>query len=359
MLPVVWITSNDRKTAWLVGLAYHCVGSREIAVGIANYHHAPIGVGIFWFGLAVIVQSIPYYLFWSSKRVVSSYVLLLLVSVLPPIGVVAWINPITASGRVFPGFGLWGLVATVLGVMMMMASAKRNKKVFCVLLCGLVVVTAKNYLFLKNPVAPPGIVGLHTQMGGEPKGVLEKFQFEYEKFSAMRSLAKEMPYTTLLLPESAALSWTDTTRLLWDSWRKKLSDNQSVLITSLIPTGDALGQEDNGIIKMSKEGYEIVYRARQAVPVEMWKPFRKGNVRANWFLRPVFLIGDKTAAALICYEASIVMPALQSFLYAPDIVFVSGNFWAAKNTSLLSLHKISVQAWALLFGVDLVFAYNT
>jgi apolipoprotein N-acyltransferase len=110
---------------------------------------------------------------------------------------------------------------------------------------------------------------------------------------------------------------------------------------------------------MKKDEFNVLYKARQSVPVAMWKPWSKDNVKNNWFENPVFEISGKKATALICYEAYLTWPVLQSFLSGnPEIILFVSNHWWSKNTSLLSIQKTCVNAWASLFATQVVSAIN-
>ncbi|MCP3875886.1 MAG: conjugal transfer protein TraB, partial [Desulfobacteraceae bacterium] len=93
--------------------------------------------------------------------------------------------------------------------------------------------------------------------------------------------------------------------------------------------------------------------------VAMWRPWAKDNVRNNWFDNPVFDINGKKGTALICYEAYLTWPILQSFIAGdPEIIIFVSNHWWSKNTSLLTIQNMCIKAWASLFDVRVVTAIN-
>lgn len=116
----------------------------------------------------------------------------------------------------------------------------------------------------------------------------------------------------------------------------------------------------NALIEMRQNQFVVLYKARQSVPVAMWRPWANDDVKINWFDSPLFEIFGKKATALICYEAYLTWPVLQSFLSGdPEIILFLSNHWWSKHTSLLSIQKTCVHAWASLFGVPLVTAVNS
>ncbi|MNY70684.1 Carbon-nitrogen hydrolase [compost metagenome] len=64
-------------------------------------------------------------------------------------------------------------------------------------------------------------------------------------------------------------------------------------------------------------------------------------------------------APLICYEQLLLWPMLQSMLYSPAVIVATGNGWWTRGTSIVAIQKASVTAWAKLFGLPVVMAFNT
>ncbi len=87
---------------------------------------------------------------------------------------------------------------------------------------------------------------------------------------------------------------------------------------------------------------------------------RTGRWRAGRFFgNPVVEVDGARIAPLICYEQLIVWPILQSMLYSPDLIVAVGNGWWTEKTSIVAIQKASVAAWARLFGLAVVMAFNT
>jgi hypothetical protein len=70
-------------------------------------------------------------------------------------------------------------------------------------------------------------------------------------------------------------------------------------------------------------------------------------------------VGTTRIAPLICYEQLIVWPVLQSMLHSPAIIVATGNGWWTEGTSIVGIQKASVAAWAKLFDLPVVMAFNT
>jgi hypothetical protein len=118
------------------------------------------------------------------------------------------------------------------------------------------------------------------------------------------------------------------------------------------------------MVAISGEGSHILYRERMPVPVSMWQPWlaltdRGGGARADFFANPIVELDGKRIAPLICYEQLIVWPVLQSMLDSPDVIVATGNGWWTDGTSIVAIQQASLRAWARLFRIPVVTAFNT
>ena len=96
------------------------------------------------------------------------------------------------------------------------------------------------------------------------------------------------------------------------------------------------------------------YTQRVPISVAMW-----GRDTDVHLLGPgTVMIGPRRAAALLCYEQSLVFPVLESFRDKPDVLLASSNLYWAKNTNINVIEEVCVRAWARLFGVPYLRAVN-
>ena len=163
----------------------------------------------------------------------------------------------------------------------------------------------------------------------------------------------------IVLPESALGFWTPTVARLWHQGLRGLD----VTVIAGAAVIDAAGY-DNVMVAISADEANILYRERMPVPISMWQPWRAwtrqgGGARARFFANPVVELDGTRIAPLICYEQLIFWPALQSMLHAPDVIVAIGNGWWTAGTSIVAIQRASAVAWAKLFGVPIVTAFNT
>ena len=162
----------------------------------------------------------------------------------------------------------------------------------------------------------------------------------------------------VVLPESALAFWTPTVERLW---RSDLGGTSVTVIAGAAIVGNE--GYDNVMIAVSSEAATVLYRERMPVPVSMWQPWRgwfgeHGGANAHFFGNPVVELDGERLAPLICYEQLVVWPVLQSALQSPSIIVAVGNGWWTKGTSIVAIQQASAEAWARLFAIPLVSAFN-
>jgi hypothetical protein len=356
LLPVIWSKTDTKKSAWLVGLFYHLAASRGLILAVPVFFDATLIYGIFLWFAAGLIQSLPYLLCTSVRNHYLAIVLLLFALILPPVGIVGWANPLTAAGILFPGTGFAGLFLTLCLIWLMIWLYKKQKILAGVL--GVLIILIP--LVIKHNKTPKiQIKGSSTHFTGNPSDLRDKFQKDYQKFIKIYNQYNGFDFKTLVLPESSAGIWFDSTKHLWSRWQRDLIKDQSVILSTLLPENKKSLKTYNALIEMKKDRFDVLYKARQSVPVAMWRPWCKDNVKNNWFDNPVFKVSGQRATALICYEAYLTWPVLQSFLAGdPEVILFVSNHWWSKNTSLLSIQKTCVNSWATLFSVPVVTAVN-
>ncbi|MCK5747491.1 MAG: conjugal transfer protein TraB, partial [Oricola sp.] len=147
--------------------------------------------------------------------------------------------------------------------------------------------------------------------------------------------------------------WTPTTERLWV---RNLADLDAVVAGGAIVINES--GYDNVMVEVTGRGARILYRERMPVPVAMWRPWASGGASAQFFANPTGRFAGTSIAPLICYEQLIVWPILQSVLLGPDVIVATGNGWWTGDTNIVPIQKASAKAWASLFGLPLVIAFN-
>ncbi|MCO5164709.1 MAG: conjugal transfer protein TraB [Mesorhizobium sp.] len=353
LFPALWAMAPTRIGAALVSTGYFLAASRGLPQGVANFYGSGFGAGIaLWLAAAsgfVLVHAA----FWTARpgqgRTLRYCIAAVMMSV-PLFGIVGWAHPITAAGIVFPGWGWFGLAAAAIGLAVM---TTRAWPIATLVLGGLCLWSAA---WWTPSDMPQGWVGVDTEFRGE-SGQYADYAQQLATIELVKTAAGNGA-RVIVLPESAAGIWTATVEHLW---RRSLAGLDVTVNLGAIVVDEA--GYDNVMVEIAGGTARIVYRERMPVPVSMWQPWRAwfgdpAGARAHFFANPIVGSGGLRIAPLICYEQLIIWPFLQSALHAPDAIVATGNGWWTENTSIVAIQKASAIAWAWLFDIPIVVAFN-
>ncbi|MCP3876122.1 MAG: hypothetical protein GY699_23625, partial [Desulfobacteraceae bacterium] len=287
LIPVIWSKAPTKKNAWLVGLLYHLAASKGLIFGIPVFFSSTIFYGIVLWLIAGLIQSLPYFLCTYVRNSYLAIVLLLIALILPPVGIVGWANPLTAAGMLFPGTGFMGLFLTLCLIGFLVWLYDRNKIFTGVLALSILIFPI---IVGSNVKVSQQIKGSTTNFAGNPSNIGDKFERDYQKFIKTYNQYSDAEFKTLVLPESTAGIWFDSTKHLWSRWQRQLDQDQSIVLPTLLPENKISMKTYNTLIKMEQENFTVLYKSRQSVPMAMWRPWAIDNVQNNWFDNPVFEI---------------------------------------------------------------------
>ena len=362
IFPALWAHARSRLVAALVSAGYFLAASRGLPQGVANFYAADLWPGLLlWLAASTSFVGVHAAL-WPKRRdglpgrglsggeKPARYLAVAVLMGLPPFGITGWAQPVTAAGVLFPGWGWWGLGATAILLAVMTG---RRWQIAVAVLGGLCVWSATNWTPPKVPEAWRGVdLALGQNLGRD--GSLEHHR---DLIATVRGQARD-DARVVVLPESALGFWTPTVARLWQDGLR----GSDVTVIAGAAVIDASGY-DNVMVAVSADEARILYRERMPVPVSMWQPWRAwtgqgGGARAHLFANPVVMLAGTRIAPLICYEQLILWPALQSMLHAPDVIVATGNGWWTAGSSIVAIQRASAAAWATLFDVPIVMAFN-
>ena len=270
---------------------------------------------------------------------------------LPPFGITGWAHPLTAAGVLFPGWGWWGLLATAAGLL---GTVTRYRPAAAVALGGFWLWSAATWT---GPNLPEGWRGVDLEYG-HMLGRDGALEYHSDLIATVRKAAGKGT-RVVVLPESTLGFWTPTVARLW----REALNGGDVTVVAGAAVIDVQGY-DNVMVAVGSGAAGILYKERMPVPVSMWQPWLRwtgqgGGAQAHLFANPVVEVGTTRIAPLICYEQLILWPVLQSMLHSPGVIVATGNGWWTEGTSIVAIQKASVTAWAKLFGLPVVMAFNT
>ncbi|MGO6949627.1 conjugal transfer protein TraB [Rhizobium johnstonii] len=366
IFPALWARSRSRWVAALVSAGYFLAASRGLPQGVANFYAADLWPGILLWVTASVSFIGVHAALWTKRtgefacgkrgpgpaRAVR-YLLAMVLTGLPPFGITGWAHPLTAAGVLFPGWGWWGLVTTAILLVLMTG---RRWQIAAAVLGGLHVWSATNWT---PPKLTPGWMGVDLKKGGT-LGLAGSLAYQRHQIDTVRKAVEAGENVRVaVLPESALGFWTPTAARVWQEGLR--GSNLTVIAGAAViePRG-----YDNVMVAISTDAAKVLYRERMPVPGSMWQPWLRwteqgGGARADFFANPVVEVDGVRIAPLICYEQLIVWPVLQSMLYSPEVIVAVGNGWWTENTSIVAIQKASAIAWARLFDLPIVMAFNT
>ncbi|MGV1963623.1 conjugal transfer protein TraB [Agrobacterium sp. 22-222-1] len=363
LFPALWAMSPSRLTAVLVSAGYFLAASRGLPQGVANFYAADLWPGLLLWTAASLSFAGVHAVLWKARPEgqpsekgrpgmgrAARYLAAAMLMGLPPLGITGWAHPLTAMGVLFPGWGWWGLGAMTAGLAMM---TSRYWPAAAIVLGGLWLWSTATWT---SPNLPEGWKGVDLEQGqklGRDGGL------EYHRELIATVLAAASVKTrSIVLPENALGFWTPTVAKLWS---QGLHGSEITVIAGATVIGPS--GYDNVMVGISADEARILYRERMPVPVSMWQPWRAwtgqgGGARANLFGNPVVQSDGQKLAALICYEQLLLWPVLQSMLHSPTAIVAPGNGWWTAGTSIVAIQNASVIAYAKLFGLPVVTAFN-
>lgn len=354
IFPALWALSPSRWTAASVSAGYFLSALRGLPQGVGNFYAADLWPGLLLWAAASLAFVGVHAVVWCrrpGKRRAVRYLLAAVLMGLPPFGITGWAQPLTAAGVLFPGWGWWGLGTTAVGLAVM---TTRWWPAAAIAVTGFWLWSAATWT---NPILPKGWRSVDLELGQTlgRDGSLERHR---DLIATVRTAAAKRT-RFVALPESALGFWTPTVASVWQEALR----GTGITVIAGAAVIEAQGY-DNVMVAISADEARIFYRERMPVPVSMWQPWRTwtgqgGGARAHLFANPVVELAGMRVAPLICYEQLILWPVLQSMLHSPDIMVATGNGWWTENTSIVAIQKASVSAWAKLFNLPVVMAFNT
>lgn len=351
-----WAFSSSKRTAFCIAFVYYLVAARGLLPGAATFFTEPgqapdwlLGLTI-WLAPSALMAGV-WGMCWTPRRrwIGASCACLLLA--MPPIGIVGWANPITSAGALYPGWGWYGLILTLIALA---SAAVLTREGRILLGIAFVLSVAANFLF--TPVSPSLAEGIDTRLGrgvsnGDDYGQIRRLQE-----IVLAASAQSPAGTLLVLPELVGGDWA-LNEAWWDQVHHQLVERGQTVLVGARRTAFGTSAYENGLFPV---GYSAgsAYIDRVPVPIGMWRPWADFTAKAPWFAKGTMHVGNLNVGALICYEQLLVFPAIRTFWDRPAVLVGASNSWWAEGTSIPAIQQQSVAVWGRLFNVPITYAEN-
>lgn len=362
ILPLMWGASSSRWEGLALMLAYFLAGARGLPGGTVAYfgETAPRwwGSGM-WVGASLLL-AMPFALCWArvpSRRAVS-FAVAVLACLVPPLGIVGWLNPLAAAGILFPSGGWLGFALTMA---LFVALVLRKGQV----IAGLVIAAAvANVAALgTDPVVYKRWLGFDTsfpRLSSEGADQAVQYLSSMDRIAWLRGVIADMPAgATLVLPETVIGRFDGVAQgLLSQAEGELVGKNSRVLVGAELPEDN--GRYKNAVVVLGAHGRDDRAAIQGIpVPISMWKPWAADGAEADLLARGnTITVDGHRVGVTVCYEQLLAYSLLRLMADKPDLIAAVSNVWWARATNIPQIQFQSVHAFARLFGVPVVSARN-
>jgi len=330
---------------------YHAAASHALPYGVTTYFGSPFFGGVaLWFVAAALIGAV-WGLCWHRSRKARLLLLPigLLLTAVPPVGLIGWCHPITGVGILFPGFGVYGLLIGVLGVMGLMRLSP-VKLVWVTIFVGFWA-----YAVDRPTAAPEDWKSLQTNAGAYQDDLVTGNSWNRHR-ELSEAMLGELPAKVVVSPESSAGRWHSMANQFW----REVSGHHpqtSFLLGAEYSEGNT-SRSDNVLLCVRNGEMSVLYRQRMPVPLTMWNPLKSESVNAYWFSGAVTELEGKKVGFLICYEQLLPWVVCHSLAQGAEVLVGSANDWWASGGNIPDIQYASMHAWARLFGAEMIISFN-
>ena len=334
-----------------VALAYYAVGCWPIVSAVLGYWGEPHAL-MAWaaWASASLALSLP----WALPPRRGGLLAALLLTALPPLGVIGWLSPMNAAGVLFPAMGWIGLLL-MLALAVILPLALRDwdgsRRVLVPLLVCAVLANAAAVVrhgVGLAPALPKGWIGIQTQIKPDDGNVLAGIANNQAVIAA--GLDQGTGARVLVFPEAILPNWYGGTRA---QFAAAVPPGQVWLL------GVQMGARD-AVVRV-EQGYADPVPVTEAAGLLLggdWQPWNPRSLRPAWWQRVFDLDGQRVWAA-ICVEQVQPWTWLEALWQRPTVILAQSNaWWAAPWSAAPGIQEASTRAWARLMGVAVVTAVN-
>lgn len=362
-LPMIWWRASSRTVASLVWIAYYLALAIDITPNYqtiypASHWASPVAA---WIAQAALL-ALPWIVLWSPNKSTRSSImrgtLALLASALPPLGLFSWGHPLLASGTLYPGLGIAGIIMTGTLIVIMLRNRLSEWNLPVKLLAGALLLSpaAINYFFTP-PSTPPGWLGADTSLGKPPEpDDRDGWRSRTKELTSGVSLLADDGWKVIVLPELVGGEWDYLTKARWIPLSSQLAEQQKTLLLGVTLRDQGRAFRD-GVVVIDN-GTATTYPNRIPMPIGLWRPWSNDSAIADWFGPGQIKIAGKKVALSVCFEDFSLFAIAWSMRtidgQPPEIMVSIANNWFGANRGSRFIQERSINLGARLYGVPLV-----
>lgn len=352
-LAPAWRAAKTRVSTFYLFLAYYLVGASDVpAVFQAFFGHGKFLGFAIWIVHGVILAA-PYALL--RKFGAPGLVAALLITALPPLGLLGWLSPMLAAGALFPGDGVIGYVG-ILVIMAALAAETISRRRRFLILVPMLVATVYVNMNYEAPQASPLWFGQNTDSGDYPKDSVEGFARQQELMQKVTG-ALNGGAKLIVLPEGAVGEWLDASEYWWaDVISLAKQKDATLMIGGYVRQPN--GRWKNAVVIRGADNE--ISGARIPMPAGLWKPFLPNSFEVDIFSSGLVGVQGKQVSVSVCYEDLLLWPALWSFVSGDPTEIVSvANNWFGDGLNEPKIQAAAIGLQARLYGIPLIRALNS
>lgn len=351
LLALGWRTVRRSRDGFALMLGWYLGACLAIPGIWAHFFGGQVGGILTWAGLSLLLAA-AYLLPGRWARF--GWFTGLLLTLLPPLGLVGMASPLLAAGAFFPGSGVWGIALLLLFFLL---SGLRHR--FADVAAILMMFWGVAHVGQPLPQAPPAAWGMQSYEGAmrDADSIPELFARQ-DRFKALTRQAIEQGAKLIVLPEGSDPAWDDGQAFYWRDIADLAKKHDAQVLLGVYTRGFPPSKSQDGLVDLTTGK---IYPAGIPMPIGMFKPWDRNPQHINFPLdlwrAQIIPTTYGPAAYSICYENLLLWPTLLAALHHPKMLIASANQWFAKG-DLSEPQMRSLQMQAALFGLPLLKAVN-
>lgn len=365
LLPVLVCRARGRGAAFCVAFAYYGTATRAVP-GIISYFFPslPLAASLsLWAGHTALL-ALPWMLALaapsaSAARRAGMVMAALVLTTVPPIGLLHWGSPLMSAGLFYPGWQWAGLLLTAL-LVSLLAAARWNTRPIQAALAALLALSFIANSIYREPVPPPDWHAVSLDFGKSPELWSDDMAARRDMLAtiSMRELANGAQ--VVIFPESISGSSRRSQQALWQRVSDMARQRGATILVgeeSWNPTRTSFRNALAGYGTEHDRG-AVVVSSKVPMPVGDWKFGLEEGAETDIFGSDLVELHGRRVAFSMCYEDFLLWPH-QGLLGGKAALMVSAtNQWPSSGTSAEISQDRSRVALARLAGVPLLTAKN-
>ena len=260
--PAFALNFEARRRSYVGAVMYHAGVSWPVIPAVRNFFGPDAGIldGAMLWATAALILALPWLLVWTRDRrqLLWRVPMALVVSAIPPLGLIGWASPIVAAGYLFPGTAWTGLLAVLLSAAGLAVFPKFA-------LPAIILTSAVFNLGYRGPTNLAW-AGVDTSFGGishENSSAVKQF----ETAETIQRLALASSARVVVFPETVVPNWNHATDAFWAQSITSLRNRgKTIIVGSSIQGPDLQSDFSPQTIATTFPSWKAEYRRLTCAP---------------------------------------------------------------------------------------------